>query len=373
MGAISVALLGSAAVGLMYAFQKLKWNNYRFKMSHMIGICVSMLLFVAWQFSITFSSTFEDFNFQGVSAVFLTQSGVIGTIIVYLNLYENKFNLSYFLTKFMKKGERVDAPDPERTTNLMEEIEQQKTDEDWMPTMYEIFDMITIGKISERKMLNAFGAGFQSLNVQGSRGCKIATHLVLFILYFGILGIYSYIVYDFDAGSKLGIVSSTAVVINDLYVYLMYNARIINRIAILSLIMFASRLFIMLGGADYWVYGYLVIYIWLQLIIALGIVRQRLPFNNQIDLRDQQSLNVKKTKFLDLARVPEFIFLIITVSIICSIAIAESVNPKGVYLKPIELGGIELTYWSATFLSILIVVTILFIVAWMRAFKRRID
>ena len=112
-------------------------------------------------------------------------------------------------------------------------------------------------------MLNAFGAGFLTLNYQGSRCCKIGTLLVLFTLYFGILAVYSYIIYDFDNKSKLGIVSALAVVINDLYVYLMYNARIITRIGILTLIMFSSRLFIMLGGADYWVYGYLVIYIWL--------------------------------------------------------------------------------------------------------------
>jgi hypothetical protein len=32
------------------------------------------------------------------------------TALVYINLYENKFNLIYFLTKFMKKdGEK---PDP---------------------------------------------------------------------------------------------------------------------------------------------------------------------------------------------------------------------------------------------------------------------
>jgi hypothetical protein len=335
MGAISVALLGTAFIGILFAFQKLKWNNYRFKKTHMCARLFSMLCFVAWQFSITFASIYMAFNFQGLSAVFLTQSGVIATIIVYLNLYENKFNLSYFLTKFMKKGERHERPDPERTNNLQEEIDEQKANDDWMPTMYEVFDMITIGKVSERKMLNAFGAGFQSLNVKGSRGCQIGTHLFLFMLYFGYLGIYSYCVYDLDDRSKLGIVSSCAVIINDLYVYLMYNARIINRIAVLTLIMFASRLFIMLGGADYWVYGYLVIYIWLQLIIALGIVKKRLPFNNESDLRDQSTLSVKKTKFLDLARVPEFIFLIITVSIIVSIAIAESVNPRGVYLKPL--------------------------------------
>lgn len=191
--------------------------------------------------------------------------------------------------------------------------------------MNDVFDMITIGKISEQKMLNAFGAGFQSLTLARSRCCSNSLHLTLAFIYLGILGVYSYLVYDFDNGSKLGIVSSVAVMINDLYVILMYNARIINRISILTLIIFCSRLFILLGGSHYWIYGYLVIYVWLQSIIALGIVRKRLPFNNQIDNNENKS--VKKTHFMDLARVPEFIFILITVSICVSIAVAESVSP----------------------------------------------
>ena len=105
----------------------------------------------------------------------------------------------------------------------------------------------------------------------------------------------------------------------------------------------------------------------------LGIVRKRLPFADQIDHDTRERNSLKKTKFLDLARVPEFIFIIITVSIFCSIAVAESVNPQGVNLAPLELGIVSLTYWSAAFLSVLVVVTVLCVVAWMRAFKRRID
>mmetsp|Transcript_19871 Transcript_19871/g.24572 ORF Transcript_19871/g.24572 Transcript_19871/m.24572 type:complete len:212 (+) Transcript_19871:171-806(+) len=123
MAAFSVFLIGIAAVTFTMTFQKIRWNNYRFKVSHMVMLLTSLLFFVSWQFMITFASTYESFSFQGISAVFLTQSGIIGTIIIYLNLYENKFNLSYFLTKFMKRGERADAPNPERTENLLDEIE----------------------------------------------------------------------------------------------------------------------------------------------------------------------------------------------------------------------------------------------------------
>ena len=106
----------------------------------------------------------------------------------------------------------------------------------------------------------------------------------LLVIYAAVLFVYSYMVYDLDDKSKLGVVSSIAVVINDIFMYIMYNARIINRISLLALMIFCSRLFIMLGGSDYWLYGYLVIYVWLQCIIALGIVEKRLPYNTELDI-----------------------------------------------------------------------------------------
>jgi len=66
---------------------------------------------------VVFSSIHEDFDFHGISAIFLTQSGMIMTAMVYLNLYENKFNLIFFLTKFMKKDGA--KPDPTRDNDLL--------------------------------------------------------------------------------------------------------------------------------------------------------------------------------------------------------------------------------------------------------------
>lgn len=167
---------------------------------------------------IVFSSIHGDFEFQAISAVFLTQSGMIMTAMVYLNLYENKFNLIYFLTKFMKKD--GDKPDPTRENDLLEEIEKQKGDDDWMPSIHDIFDMITIGKISEKKMMNAFGRGFQRIAMDNSDYVKFMINGGLFVIYLVVLFLYSYLVWDLDSGSKLGIVSSIAVAINDIYMYI---------------------------------------------------------------------------------------------------------------------------------------------------------
>ena len=167
---------------------------------------------------------------------------------------------------------------------MLEEIETQKGDEDWMPSIHDIYDIITIGKVSNKKMLNAFGQGFLTIMMGNSDVFNVLINGGLFVMYTSVLFAYSYLVFDKDNGSKLGLYCSIAVAINDIYIYMMYNARIINRISLLSLIIFSSRLFIMLGGSDYWLYGYLVIYVWLECIIALGIVEKRLPFDNEMNI-----------------------------------------------------------------------------------------
>ena len=235
--------------------------------------------------------------------------------------------------------------------------------------------MITIGKISEKKMMSAFGRGFQRMAMDRSEVVKTLINGGIFLFYCGILVLYAWLVYDKDDRSKLGVVSAIAVVLNDVYVYLMYNARIIRRISILSLLCFSSRCFIMLGGSDYWYYGYLAIYVWLEAIIATGIVAKRLPLNSEMQggETEAQFAMTKKTKFMDLARVPEFIFLLITFSLVISIVIATSFEPRGVYLEDVKLGDEGISYETMTAAAILLVFTFLSILAWMRAFKRKID
>ena len=58
MGALSVLLVGVALVSFLIVMMKIQWNNYRFKYSHMLILILAMVLFTAWQFMITFASTY---------------------------------------------------------------------------------------------------------------------------------------------------------------------------------------------------------------------------------------------------------------------------------------------------------------------------
>ena len=124
VGAWSVLLIGISLFLIVIAMTKISWNNYRFKGVHMILILVAYISFTAWQFMVMFSSIKDDFSFQGMTTVFLTQSGMCMIFLIYLNLYENKFNLIYFLNKFMAKGDPDDKPNPLRTNDILEEVQE---------------------------------------------------------------------------------------------------------------------------------------------------------------------------------------------------------------------------------------------------------
>ena len=57
---------------------------------------------------------------------------------------------------------------------------------------------------------------------------------------------------------------------------------------------------------------------------------------------------------------------------VISIVIATSFEPRGVYLKDLPISD-GIGYGAVTALAILIVVSVLFVSAWIRAFKRKID
>ena len=80
----------------------------------------------------------------------------------------------------------------------------------------------------------------------------------------------------------------------------------------------------------------------------------------------------RKAKFLDLARVPEFIFIVITLGLIISIVVAQSFEPTGVYLEDLPIGD-GIGYQAVTAGAILIVISVLFVSAWMRSFRRKLD
>jgi uncharacterized membrane protein len=153
---MSVLLVGLSTLLLMLAVMKIRWNNWRFKSNHMTMLIVSYVLFTLWQYIALLSSDLSSFAFYGLSSLFMTQNGFVLTVYIFLNINTNRFTLFYFLNKFTKKDGQV--LDKERRDDILDEVTQAKASEEPLYTK-DIYDMITIGKVSVPRMINAFGQG----------------------------------------------------------------------------------------------------------------------------------------------------------------------------------------------------------------------
>ena len=159
IGGISVLLLGFASIFLLLALNKIRWNNWRFKQTHLILMVLSYVFFSIWQYLTLLSSDLSDFAYYGLSALFLTHNGFAITAYIFLNISLNKFNLFYFISKYAKKdGQTLD---PTRTDDFIQEIAESKADDETDLYQKDVYDMITIGKVSVPRMLDAFGQGIQ--------------------------------------------------------------------------------------------------------------------------------------------------------------------------------------------------------------------
>lgn len=144
-------------------------------------------------------------------------------------------------------------------------------DHEWYPKRGDLFDIITIGKVSEKRMTNAFGVGFAGAFHKGSKGLKCMVNFVILILYFALSLAYAWIDYNFNERSKLGLVSAMTILLIDLFIVLMFRSKIIVRVTFLSVLLFAARFFVCFGGANYWIYGYMIIYIWKGIVLTKAI------------------------------------------------------------------------------------------------------
>jgi hypothetical protein len=224
--AISVILLGCSALLFSFGIMKIKWNNWRFKKIHRIILLVGYGCFTAWQFFIVFSEANLKSTYTGLSAIFLTQNGVCATLIIFINLRASSFNLQAIFDKFLGAASSQTALDAKR--DLQQEIIEQTKNEKWYPNVAEIFDFISIGRISKEKQSSLMGAGLKSYFSERHPGLKHATNLLLLCLYFGLFVGYSLIDYYQNKKSLLGMTTSITVAIIDFFVILMFSARVVT-------------------------------------------------------------------------------------------------------------------------------------------------
>jgi hypothetical protein len=138
----------------------------------------------------------------------------------------------------------------------------------------------------------------------------------------------------------------------------------------LTITAIVSRFFLIIMGAEWWIYGYMIIFIYYGTILAVVIGKKRFPFENAF-----KEVNLEKIAFqrkeIDISRVPEFLFAFICIVMASLVGILVILKPSGVPLPSLKIGKVEYNFYIVALFTLLLVITIFCIYITYRLFTRK--
>lgn len=166
----------------------------------------------------------------------------------------------------------------------------------------------------------AFGGGLQTRFRLLSQRTKRLITFFLWCCATGVLVIYSYVIWwEFDY-SRLGFLNMIATLITDVFIYFIWSSKITHNNTLLVATGLINRLSLFVFGDNYWIYGYIVLYLIYGVVLSVIIAENRFPFENAYNEIDLDDISHKSTSF-DVSRAPEFLLLFITISYVILFAV----------------------------------------------------
>jgi hypothetical protein len=80
--------------------------------------------------------------------------------------------------------------------------------------------------------------------------------------------------------SRLGFVTMIAVLMTDVFVYLIWNSGITTSHTVICFALMFNRVFLYIFGGNWWIYGYMVLYLIYGVILSYVITAKRFPFED---------------------------------------------------------------------------------------------
>jgi hypothetical protein len=146
-----------------------------------------------------------------------------------------------------------------------------------------------------------------------------------------VLIIYSYVIYWQFNSSRLGFVNMIACLITDFILYIILNAKITNSSTNLCIAALLNRILLYCFGENYWIYGYIVIYLIYGVVLSTVIANKNFPFESAFSNIDIDNIQDKHTSF-DVSRAPEFVLAFITGCYLILFVVLYVTEPLGVPL-----------------------------------------
>lgn len=225
-------------------------------------------------------------------------------------------------------------------------------------------------------MKNAFGGGLAKVFQKMHPARRRFLTLIIWAIAAGVLVAYALAVL-YVMHSWLGFVTMTAVLTTDVILLCIYKSRVIKSATMLSFTMVLTRFFLIIFGGQYWIYGYMILYIFYGSILTKVIGDKRFPFEDAYDEINLHNIK-RRRQHIDVSRVPEFLLGVITaiyiIMFVCLLAIDP--NSNNIPLNNLVIGETSFHFYMVGIFSILLVILIFCLYSNYRLFirkKRRIN
>lgn len=145
-----------------------------------------------------------------------------------------------------------------------------------------------------------------------------------------------------------------AVILTDIILYLIYNSKIVDTATPLALTLMLNRLLLFVFGGDWWIYGYMVLFMFYAVILSVVIARKRFPFESAFDDLNLDKIHENK-RSVDVSKVPEFLLAVIVTIYAALFTILYVVEPEKVPLKYLRIDHFDYPYYICGVFTLLIV------------------
>lgn len=288
-------------------------------------------------------------------------------LILYLNSGIPGGTIRDLLMHRMPRGQ---MPDEDRETDFLEEIKEERANKQYHPTLEDVLDLFTIGRKIEQHSGSAFGGGIQQKFNNLSLFTRRSVNIFLWCCATAILIIYSYVIKNEMNDSKLGFVIMIVILITDIFTYLFYNSKILKTSTPLTLIFFLNRILMYTFGGEYWLYGWMLLYLIYGVILSISIAEKRFPFENAFAELNLDQIS-RVTSSVDVSRVPEFLAAVITTTYAGIFTILYVVEPVGVPLLQLNIDSWEYPYYINAVFCLLLISGFFTYIAVYRLFVRK--
>lgn len=234
------------------------------------------------------------------------------------------------------------------------------------------------------KFTSALGGGIVQRFNSRSASFKFGVKLGVLIFSLGILALYAWFVYLYEHKSKLGLIVSVSIILMDVFNYILYSSKMVETPAGIVFLLVVNRSLMVGMGEEYWIYGYMILYILYGSAFVVLIVSRRFPLEIDVARRTNRFGNLVKeqqsakraAEIMSKGATPEQLLALLSLFYIALVAAVAYIDFEGKNLKPIiVLQGVnqekEVSYLVAAGVSVASVLSLFFILSLMRIYIRK--